>query len=592
MQTLDRQRLNTVTRMAALAFLGSRATGSGTSALAHNPVMKLVAWIRVGLAIYEKKWLEVAALLAFLPKFRLGFGRADADRVCLAEHVFRGVIFAGRTDLKLPPRMTVSGLVEFALTRGVWQRHIMESEMAQKHGDTFSFYFPGSHSFNRASTLAVFVTHPDDVEQVLTDRETFPTRGYTGFNELVGEGLLGMYSGKQHSSHRAIVTKFLSDNHLREFSVVVEDEIKVLLGKWGVNLGQRPSNKRILDAKVNVQYDLSLLTLDVIMRTGFGAQKEHLSQHIEEADNHLAHGLDEALKSIIIRTIIPGWEHLPIPLERRVNHFMRDSREQMKEVFDQAITRISQQEARGEKPESTMLSAMLEMRKNKEDKDAAGLTDKEIFDELLTIRGAGHETTSNTLSWAMMLLNQHPEELAILREEADRVIQSDVCTYNESKCMPRHTAVVYETLRLYPTVPTFLRECHQDSVMKRTGFDLPKGTIVLVSQRPLNRNTEFWERPDDFMPSRFGEEPAALKMGVPVGVPNGPKYGFAPFGAANRSCVGQRMAILEAVQILSTVVRHCDWKMASSANVAEVAEVTLGPKKGLNMEIRPRVQVV
>lgn len=582
------KQLDLITRLAALAFLVSRV--SGADALALNPAMKLVSWIRLGLAVYEKKWKEVAVLFALLPKFRLGLwgGREDADRVSFAEHVFRGVVFGGRMDLKLPPRMTVMGLAEFALTRGPWQRHLMEAEMTLQHGSTFCFYLPGSHTFNRASTLAVFVTHPDDVEQVLTDRESFPTRGYTGFNELVGEGLLGMYSGQQHSAHRAIVTKFLSDNHLRGFSIVVEDEIKVLLGKWGVDV-TKPKKSKLPKSKVNVQYDLGLLTLDVIMRTGFGARKEHLSQQIEEADNHLAHGLDEALKSIIIRTVVPGWEHLPIPLERRVNHFMTDSRSQMKEIFDQAITRISQQEACGEKAEATMLSAMLDMRRNK-DKDAAGLTDKEIFDELLTIRGAGHETTSNTLSWAMLLLYQHPVELAFLREETDRVIKGDVCTYDESKEMKRHIAVIYETLRLYPTVPSFPRECHSDTVIKRTGFDIPKGSLVLVSQRPLNRNPEFWPRPDDFMPSRFGEEPTTLKMGVPIGVPNGPKYGFAPFGAANRSCVGQRMALLEAVQILSTVVKNCDWRLSNpSSKVAEVAEVTLGPKKGLYMEISPRV---
>jgi cytochrome P450 len=35
-------------------------------------------------------------------------------------------------------------------------------------------------------------------------------------------------------------------------------------------------------------------------------------------------------------------------------------------------------------------------------------TPQEIIDEFITIRGAGHETTSNTLSWAMMLLAENP----------------------------------------------------------------------------------------------------------------------------------------------------------------------------------------
>lgn len=43
---------------------------------------------------------------------------------------------------------------------------------------------------------------------------------------------------------------------------------------------------------------------------------------------------------------------------------------------------------RGEEVAPTMLSELVKMRKSN-DEDAKGLTDSEIFDELLTIRGGG-----------------------------------------------------------------------------------------------------------------------------------------------------------------------------------------------------------
>lgn len=89
----------------------------------------------------------------------------------------------------------------------------------------------------------IFTADADDAEQVLSDKTAFPTRGHTGFNELVGEGLLGsvqakrgeirgggltrngkkyrMISGPKHTAHRRLVTKFLSENHLSAFIVVV-----------------------------------------------------------------------------------------------------------------------------------------------------------------------------------------------------------------------------------------------------------------------------------------------------------------------------------------------------------------------------------
>ena len=103
---------------------------------------------------------------------------------------------------------------------------------------------------------------------------------------------------------------------------------------------------------------------------------------------------------------------------------------------------------------TTMLSEMLRMRRagDGQDADAAGLSDEAIGDELQTIRAAGHETTSNTLCWAMLLLARHPHELARLREEADALMAGDVCTYDEAKLMHKHHSAVLETLRLFPTV--------------------------------------------------------------------------------------------------------------------------------------------
>jgi len=494
--------------------------------------------------------------------------------------------------------MPISTLIKNALFRGPWKRHLMEYEMFKTVGPEFHFYLPGSHmSYTRPATLAMFVTNAEDVQQVLNDKECFPTRGYTGFNELTHHGLLGMVSGPKHHSHRSLVTKFLSDNHLKQFSYVVEEEIAVLLDKWGVPSNKKSSlypstlstitttvNKKSAFCTANVQYDLSMMTLDVIMRTGFGCTAEHLSQHIPEHENHLAHGLDVALKSIILRTIFPGWEYLPIKVERDVTEFMRASRVQAKQIMDEAKRRIES----GEDKTPTMLSEMMRMRKS-DDEHAKGLTDDEILDELLTIRGAGSETTSNTCSWAMYLLAQHPHVLEELREEADRVIKGEICTFDESKELKKHQQVVYETLRMYPTVPSFPRECHKDTTLKHSGFDVPKGSLVLVSQRPMNRDPAVWDRPNEFIPSRF-EGVAEFKMGKPVGVPNGHSYGFAPWGAGPRSCVGSRLALLEATQILGTFSKRLTWSLTNPMEqvVEEVAEVTLGPKQGLFMDIRAR----
>ena len=44
---------------------------------------------------------------------------------------------------------------------------------------------------------------------------------------------------------------------------------------------------------------------------------------------------------------------------------------------------------------------------------------QDISDELLTLVGAGHETTASTLGWAFERLRRHPDILAKLVEEDD-----------------------------------------------------------------------------------------------------------------------------------------------------------------------------
>jgi cytochrome P450 len=110
-----------------------------------------------------------------------------------------------------------------------------------------------------------------------------------------------MKTGPKHAKHRALVMTFLSDKHLKGYSVAVEKQIEVMLAKWGCDNTEKSTTTR-----VNVQYDFSVLTLDIILLTAFGAGKQHLCQHILEKDNRESDELNFILKDVIIRTVVPG----------------------------------------------------------------------------------------------------------------------------------------------------------------------------------------------------------------------------------------------------------------------------------------------
>jgi hypothetical protein len=110
------------------------------------------------------------------------------------------------------------------------------------------------------------------------------------------------------------------------------------------------------------------------------------------------------------------------------------------------------------------------------DPEMGKLTDREILDEFVTIRGAGHETTSNTLSWAIMLLAQNPVEQDRLFTEVDRRVAGSTPTVDEAEELRLCHMCIYETLRLFPTVPSFPRLAVQNC--RLGGFDVPAGELT------------------------------------------------------------------------------------------------------------------
>jgi len=123
-----------------------------------------------------------------------------------------------------------------------------------------------------------------------------------------------------------------------------------------------------------------------------------------------------------------------------------------------------------------MVSAMFEA----EDPEHGKLTAKEIEEEFITLRGAGHETTSNTTSWVMLLLARNPDVQRRVRAEVEAHVAGRTVTFDETEKLRLCRMTVFEALRLYPTVPAYPRLSVAPT--KFGDYDLPTGSFVAVSQ--------------------------------------------------------------------------------------------------------------
>ena len=109
------------------------------------------------------------------------------------------------------------------------------------------------------------------------------------------------------------------------------------------------------------------------------------------------------------------------------------------------------------------------------------MSEAEIFDELLTLVAAGHETTMIALAWALYWLHRTPAALARLREELD-ALPADPDPDALAR-LPYLDAVLAETLRLYPVV-------HSRRASSRGRAARPSSLVRRASRRATSARME------------------------------------------------------------------------------------------------------
>lgn len=149
---------------------------------------------------------------------------------------------------------------------------------------------------------------------------------------------------------------------------------------------------------------------------------------------------------------------------------------------------------------------------------------------------AGHETTSVGLTWTLYLLAKHQEIQAKAREEAKAVLGDSVTMTNKQlDSLTYITAVINESLRMYPPAALFLRETIQED--KIGGHVIPNGSFIVIPICILHHMEEYWPNPDKFIPERF--------LKTDDSKPDISNYKFMPFSAGPRNCIGRKFSMAE-----------------------------------------------
>lgn len=105
-------------------------------------------------------------------------------------------------------------------------------------------------------------------------------------------------------------------------------------------------------------------------------------------------------------------------------------------------------------------------------------------------------------------------------------------------------SIISESLRLYPTasllVPHYASaDCDID------GYDVARGTTVMVNAWAIHRDPNLWDDAESFKPERFSPEAEKLMM---------------PFGLGRRACPGAGLAERVVGLCLAVLIQCFEWE--------------------------------
>ncbi|KAL4634179.1 hypothetical protein ACB092_04G180200 [Castanea dentata] len=490
------------------------------------------------LPLFQQSWQELYKI-TFTPLLPLLF-------LFSFLYVFKCIRSSGKPNLPpSPPKLPIIGNLHQLGSLP----HRSFQALSKKYGPVMFFYF------GHAPTLVV--SSADMAREMMKTHDiVFSDRPKaTATNSLLygcTDIAFSSYGEYWRQVRKICVLELLSLKRVQSFQYTREEEVSILINKV-----------RDLCLK-GVSINLSELLIEnsnnIVTRCVFGKKFGEVDGKGKSSE--LPRKVMVLLAAFFWEDFFPflGW----IDMLTGFKPSLKSTCGELDAFLDQVVEEHKTMKREDEHPnKKDFADILLQLQKN-------GMLDFELSDDnlkaiLLDMFIGGSDTTSTTLEWVMAELIRNPSIMKRAQEEVRRVVgNKSKIDVNDINQMDYLKCILKESLRLHPPVPLSVpRETSQS--LKFGGYDIPPKTRVFVNVWAIQRDPKLWDRPKEFIPERFTNNPVDFI---------GQNFEFIPFGGGRRGCPGLTFGIAVVEYVLANLLCWFDWRLPSINAKGEDLDMT------------------
>ncbi|KAK9048153.1 hypothetical protein SSX86_032884 [Deinandra increscens subsp. villosa] len=381
-----------------------------------------------------------------------------------------------------------------------------------------------------------------------TNDKFFASRPKSKATEIIGYNYamfgLAPYGDYWRQVRKIVMTEILSQRRVEMLGHVRVSEVRASLNDiyeaWKKNKESDGSDM----VKVDMKQWFGNLILNVMVRIISGKRFEFSDEEGVRVQ-HVVRKFFELLGAFVVSDFIPFTSFLDL------GGYEKEMKRTSKEMDDMVggwlkkkkWEKESNQQREGDQ---FFMDVLISVIQDASEEDFSGFDHETVIKATcLAILSAGSDTTSATLTWALCLLLKNPNTLKAAQDEIDEHVGRErPVEESDIKNLVYLNAIIKETLRLYPAAPLSVpHESMEDCIVN--GYEIPKGTRLLVNLWKIHRDSNIWSDPHEFKPERFLTSQNDIDV-------KGKHFELIPFGSGRRMCPG----VFFALQVLPLTLAH------------------------------------